>query len=74
MWHYSDLQSRKEMREQAWKEEAWAQTVYHTGNDNARTFVSSKCMLVWAYTGCVVKLIDSMEARILTPMPFSPMK
>ncbi|KAJ1672589.1 hypothetical protein EV182_006883, partial [Spiromyces aspiralis] len=30
MWAYPDLQSRKEMREAAWKEDGWAKTVYNT--------------------------------------------
>ena len=30
MWKYPDLQSRKEMREQAWKDDGWASTVTHT--------------------------------------------
>ncbi|KAI8913682.1 hypothetical protein EDD86DRAFT_187208 [Gorgonomyces haynaldii] len=49
MWHYPDLQQRKELREKAWEVKGWAETVVKT-----------------------VKLIDSMQAHILTSLPFSP--
>ncbi|KAJ3063565.1 hypothetical protein HK102_008435, partial [Quaeritorhiza haematococci] len=51
MWVYPDLQTRKKMREAAWQEAGWAQTVRNT-----------------------VGLIDWMQAQILRPMDFSPLK
>ncbi|OZJ06497.1 hypothetical protein BZG36_00619 [Bifiguratus adelaidae] len=51
MWCYPDLQARKLTREEAWKEDGWAQTVYKT-----------------------VRLIDTMQAQILSPLDFSPLR
>ncbi|KAF9206175.1 hypothetical protein BGZ49_002880 [Haplosporangium sp. Z 27] len=51
MWNYPDLETRKKTREQAWKVDGWAETVYNT-----------------------VRLIQNMEANILTPMDFSSLK
>lgn len=51
MWVYPNLHERKMTREQAWKVDGWAETVYNT-----------------------VRLIERMQATILTPMPFSPLK
>ena len=31
MWIYPDLQTRKNMREEAWKVPGWAETVHNTG-------------------------------------------
>ncbi|KAF9400465.1 hypothetical protein BGX21_004241 [Mortierella sp. AD011] len=31
MWNYPDLETRKKTREQAWKVDGWAETVYNTG-------------------------------------------
>ncbi|GAN05591.1 nipsnap family protein [Mucor ambiguus] len=36
MWTYPDLQTRKTTREDAWKSEGWAETVYKTGECSAR--------------------------------------
>jgi len=51
MWQYPDLETRKEMREQAWKVDGWAQTVSKTA-----------------------QLAKTMDAFILSPLPFSPLK
>ncbi|KAL1922633.1 uncharacterized protein VTP21DRAFT_10172 [Calcarisporiella thermophila] len=51
MWCYPDLENRKITREQAWKVDGWATTVYNT-----------------------VRLIDTMNASIMKPLPFSPLK
>jgi len=51
MWQYPDLENRKITREQAWKEDGWADTVERT-----------------------VQLVQKMEASILIPLPFSPLR
>lgn len=51
MWQYPDLETRKEIREQAWKVDGWAETVSKTA-----------------------QLAKTMDAFILSPLPFSPLK
>lgn len=51
MWQYQDLNTRKLMREKAWSQQGWPETVVKTA-----------------------RLADIMDASILTPLPFSPLK
>jgi hypothetical protein len=51
MWQYPDLETRKRTREEAWKVDGWAETVYNT-----------------------VRLVHSMQAQIMYPLAFSPLK
>jgi len=51
MWQYKDLNTRKLMREKAWSQVGWPETVVKTS-----------------------RLTDLMDASILTPLQFSPLK
>ncbi|PVG01847.1 NIPSNAP-domain-containing protein [Serendipita vermifera] len=51
MWQYQDLNHRKLMRERAWSQQGWPETVVKTA-----------------------RLADIMDASILKPLPFSPLK
>lgn len=51
MWQYKDLNQRKLMREKAWSQQGWPETVVKTA-----------------------RLADIMDASILTPLSFSPLK
>jgi hypothetical protein len=48
---YRDLNTRKQMREKAWSQQGWPETVVKTA-----------------------RLADIMDASILTPLSFSPLK
>jgi len=51
MWQYPNLQTRRDIREKAWQNDGWAETVSKTQ-----------------------QLAQSMNAFILTPLSFSPLK
>ncbi|KAG8836398.1 hypothetical protein FRC17_003308 [Serendipita sp. 399] len=51
MWQYKDLKTRKLMREKAWSQQGWPETVVKTA-----------------------RLADIMDASILSPLSFSPLK
>lgn len=51
MWQYPTLQKRRDIREKAWQNDGWAETVSKTA-----------------------QLAQSMDACILTPLSFSPLK
>lgn len=51
LWQYPDLETRKAVREQAWQQDGWSDTVHKTA-----------------------QLAKYMDAFVLTPLPFSPLK
>lgn len=81
----SDLETRKKTREQAWKVDGWAETVYNTGTqlltstnhflmtDPSHTKTSSNPVFFY-FARLIVRLIENMEANILLPMDFSSLK
>lgn len=50
------------MREKAWEQDQWSSAVSKTG------------IYCVDFLILIVRLIDSMKARILRPTPFSPIK
>ncbi|KAF8602047.1 NIPSNAP-domain-containing protein [Ceratobasidium sp. AG-I] len=51
LWQYPNLETRKALREKAWKVDGWSDTVHKTG-----------------------QLANTMDAYILSALPFSPLK
>jgi hypothetical protein len=59
---------RKEMRENAWQLDGWADTVHKAGLFYPRSATFAK---LDAQTAQLARTMDSL---ILTPLPFSPLK
>ena len=70
MWAFKDLEDRKASRELAWQEADWARTVSMTGT---HICISQVEMSLLFTPGTLVKLVQMMDARIMTPLKASPM-
>lgn len=48
VWHYKDLQSRKDVREDSWTKPGWDEIVAYTGTSSSRLFFSTRRPLMTA--------------------------
>ena len=64
-----NLQKRRDIREKAWQNDGWAETV-----SKARFPMSLIGMTLLTLTPQTAQLAQTMDAFILTPLSFSPLK
>lgn len=73
MWQYGSMDERLKKREEAWQVDTWGKTV----SKASPRLVHHGCWPAHAPNGHrpqTVKLCDSMDANILLPLPFSPLR
>lgn len=68
-WKKSDLQTRKDTRESAWQLDGWADTVHKVTFFSCFTTERAE-----PYSVKTAQLATSMDALILAPLQYSPLK
>jgi len=68
MWQYPSFEARKKIREQAWTKEGWSTTVSKVRQQWRRVSLLTNKLAQTA------ELATVMDASILLPLPYSPLK